>query len=158
VRGRDGVGRRAVLRGAVALPLVLASCTSTPTTPPAPDPLAELAGQARADANAADAIAKAVPPLAAAAGEVSTARSAHALALQKEVDRERPPIGSSTPRPETSAPPAPADPAAAKTALVTALSAAEQRIGELIGTVPRYRAGLLGSVAAGCASLREVLA
>ena len=29
---------------------------------------------------------------------------------------------------------------------------------ELVPTVPRYRAGMLGSVAASCASLREVLA
>ena len=41
--------------------------------------------------------------------------------------------------------------------MLDALTAAERRIGELITSVPRYRAGLLGSVAAGCASLREVL-
>jgi hypothetical protein len=41
--------------------------------------------------------------------------------------------------------------------MVDALAAAEKRAGELVASVPRYRAGLLGSVAAGCASLRVVL-
>lgn len=156
-----GMSRRGVLKAALVVPFVPAvgACTSTPAPPPPPDPLAELAARARADAASASAIAGAVPALAAAAGEVARVRSEHGLALQREVDRERPPRGSTTPSaPETSAPPVPADPGAAKTAMVTALTAAEQRIGELITSVPRYRAGLLGSVAAGCASLREVLA
>jgi hypothetical protein len=151
------VRRREVLLAALGLP-VLAGCTSSPPPPPPPDPLAELAARARADAVLADAVARSVPALATGAGLVAAARSEHALALQREVDRERPPAGSSTPAPETSAPPAPPAADAAKAALVAALTSAEARIGELIGTVPRYRAGLLGSVAAGCASLREVLA
>jgi hypothetical protein len=149
-----------VLRAVVAAPLVpvLASCTAAPAPPPPPDPLAELAARARSDAAAASTIAAAVPGLAGAAGEVAKARTEHAVALQREVDRERPPRSGAPASPETSASPAPPDPAAAKTALVAGLTAAEQRIGELITSVPRYRAGLLGSVAAGCASLREVLA
>ena len=146
-----------MLWAALVAPLA-AACTTTPAPPPAPDPLAELAAKARADAATATAVASSVPGLAPVAGEVAKVRTEHAVALQTEVDRERPPAGSSTPvRPETSAPPAPADPAAAKTALVAGLTAAEQRIAELITSVPRYRAGLLGSVAAGCASLRDVL-
>jgi hypothetical protein len=88
---------------------------------------------------------------------VATARSDHAAALQREVDRERPPKTPSSSTPATPAP-APVDTATAKTTMVAALTAAEKRAGELIGSVSRYRAGLLGSVAAGCASLREVLA
>jgi hypothetical protein len=154
VRGHVGVRRREVLLAGL---LLLGGCTSTPPPPPPPDPLAELAARARADAVLAEAVAGSVPALAGAAGTMAQVRSEHALALQREVDRERPPV-SSAPRPETSAPPAPPAPDAAKAALLAALTAAEGRIAELIGTVPRYRAGLLGSVAAGCASLREVLA
>src|SRR2546421_9765327 len=152
------MSRRGVLRAALVVPFVpvIGACTSTPSSPPAPDPLAELAARAGADAASASAIATAVPSLATAAGAVAKARSEHALALQREVDRERPPRGSTTP----SAPPSaaqPADPGAAKASMVAGLAATEQRIGELITSVPRYRAGLLGSVAAGCASLREGL-
>jgi hypothetical protein len=135
-------------------PVVLGACTTPPTTPPPPDPLADLASTARADASFARAVASAVPSLAAATGLVADARSAHAEALQREVDRVRPPRTSAS---SSSAPPPVVDPASARGQLVDGLRAAEKRIGELIGSVPRYRAGLLGSVAAGCASLREVL-
>jgi hypothetical protein len=144
-----------VLRAALCAPL-LAACTTTPSAPPPPDPLAELAAQARTDAAFADAVAASVPSLAAAAGQVAKARGEHAVALQKEVDRERP-LETSAPAPVSSAPAPPADPAGARTSLLEALTAAEQRAAELITTVPRYRAGLLGSVAAGCACLREVI-
>lgn len=150
-----GVRRRSVLLAGLVAPV--AACTSGPPAPPPPDPLAELAARARADAALASAVGSAVPGLAEAAGTVATVRTEHAVALQREVDRERPPVGSSTPPPSTSAPAPPASGDAAKAALVAALTSAEARIGELIGAVPRYRAGLLGSVAAGCASLREVL-
>src|SRR5882757_2936409 len=142
------VSRREVLRlGAVtALSLpVLAACT-TPEPPPPPDPLAALAATARADAAAATAIASSDPSLASQASEIATARTEHAEALQAEVDRERPPTSSSATAPPDSAPPA--DPA---NALSTALTAAEQQAAALVETLPRYRAGLVGSVAAGCA-------
>lgn len=146
------VGRRAVLAGLI-LPLA-AACTAEPKPPPPPDPLAELAGQARKDAAAATALAQSSPELAALAGEVAKARTAHATALQAEVDRERPPVSSTAPPPTSGAASAPAT----KATMVEALKAAEQKAGALVPTVSRYRAGLLGSVAAGCASLREVLA
>jgi hypothetical protein len=143
-----------LLLGAPVAPVVLGACTTPPAAPPAPDPLAELASTARSDASFARAVAAAVPSLATAAGLVAEARAAHAEALQREVDRARlpqPPASSS------SATPPVVDPASARGRLVDGLRAAEKRIGELIGSVPRFRAGLLGSVAAGCASLREVL-
>jgi hypothetical protein len=148
------VGRRAVLAG-LMLPLA-AACTAEPKPPPPPDPLAELAEQARKDAAAAGALAQSSPELAALAGEVAKARTAHATALQAEVDRERPPVSSTAPPPSSGAPAAPAP--ATKATMVEALKAAEQKAGGLVPTVSRYRAGLLGSIAAGCASLREVLA
>jgi hypothetical protein len=149
------VSRREVLRlGAVAalsLPVV-AACT-TPEAPPPPDPLAALAATARADAAAATAVASGNPALASVASEIANARTEHAAALQAEVDRERPPASSSAPPPSDPAPAA--DPV---NALSTALTAAEQEAAALVESLPRYRAGLVGSVAAGCAALREVLA
>jgi hypothetical protein len=136
---------------------VAASCTDPPAPPP-PDPLAALAARARTDAAAARTIASAVPDLASDATQVATARGEHALALQREVDRERPPRSSTSSAPPTSAAPGPADPATARTTLLDALLAAEQQAAELVTVVPRHRAGLIGSVAAGCASLREVIA
>ncbi|MFC4856345.1 hypothetical protein [Actinophytocola glycyrrhizae] len=147
--------RRAALRlgtlAAVA-PLV-AACTEEPSAPPPPDPLADLAAKARADAALAEAIATAQPALAAAAGEIAKARTEHATALQAEVDRERPPASSSSTRPP-SAPDVPSD---AVAALADALTTAEKQAADLVPSVSRYRAGLLGSVAACCASLRVVL-
>lgn len=147
--------RRAALRlGAfAALVPVVASCTPEPAPPPPPDPLAKLAAQARSDAALAEAIAAATPALAPAATEIAQARAEHAKALQAEVDRARPPVSSTKPKPPAE-PSVPADPAAG---LVDALSTAEQQAAELVPTVPRYRAGLVGSVAAGCASLKVVL-
>jgi hypothetical protein len=151
-------GRREALRAGVALiPLAAAvSCTGS-DEPPGPDPLAELAAQARTDAAAASAVAKAVPALAAGAKAVASARGEHASALQKEVDRARPPASSSKPA-APAAPKPPRGAAAARKSLLDALTSAEQAAAKVVPSVERYRAGLVGSVAAGCASLREVLA
>jgi hypothetical protein len=151
------VTRRAALRSVAlaALLPVVAACTEEPSAPPPPDPLAELAAKARADAALATAVAAAQPALAAAATEIAQARTEHATALRAEVDRERPPPASSASSSRAAAPPeAPADGVAA---LVDALTSAEKQAADLVPSVPRYRAGLLGSVAAGCASLRVVL-
>jgi hypothetical protein len=116
-----------------------------------------MAARARADAASAAAVARAVPALAAQAKAVSDARGEHATALQKEVDRARPPVSSTKPAPPDAEKP-PAGAAAAKKSLLDALTAAEQEAAKLVPSVARYRAGLVGSVAAACASLREVLA
>jgi hypothetical protein len=148
------VSRRVALRlGVVAALVPVVGCTPEPDAPPPPDPLADLAAQARTDAALATAIASAQPALAGAATEVAQARTEHAKVLQAEVDRARPPVSSSSTRP----PAAPEVPADGVTALVDALTSAEKQAADLVPSVPRYRAGMLGSVAAGCASLREVL-
>ena len=160
MRGHPGPSRRTVLLSALAAPLMpaTAACTSTPPAPPPPDPLAELAARARADALAAEAVASAVPDLATLATEVAKARGEHAIALQHEIDRARPPKASTAaPTTDISTAPAPSASPAAKASLLDALTAAERQAAELIASVPRHRAGLLGSVAAGCACLREVL-
>lgn len=154
------VTRRAALRlglqvGVAAALVPVVACTPEPAAPPPPDPLAELAAQARADAALATAIAAAQPAVAEAATEIAQARTEHAEALRAEVDRERPPVSSSS---STTKPPAaPEVPADGVAALTDALTAAEKQAADLVPSVKRYRAGLLGSVAAGCASLRVVL-
>jgi len=153
------VSRRAALRlGALAalVPVVpsVSACTEEPPKPPPPDPLADLAAQARADAALATSVATGTPALAATATEIAEARTEHATVLQAEVDRARPPVSSSARTSPAPVPQAPANPVAA---LVEALTTAEKQAADLVPTVPRYRAGLLGSVAAGCASLRVVL-
>jgi hypothetical protein len=149
------VSRRAALRlGALAALVPVAACTPEPSKPPPPDPLADLAAQARTDAALASSVAAAQPAVAAAATEVAKARTEHARVLQAEVDRARPPVSASSSAPPSTKPEVPADGAKA---LVDALTAAEKAAADLVPSVPRYRAGMLGSVAAGCASLRVVL-
>ncbi|WP_231114975.1 hypothetical protein [Lentzea aerocolonigenes] len=143
----ESVSRRRVLLAVAVAPLAVA-CTTEPQKPPPPDPLSALAAQARADA----ALAKTLTTVPGAA-EISTARETHARLLQAEVDRERPPLSSTAPAAPT-APPTPPDPLAA---LKTALDEAVRDASAIVATLPSYRAGLVGSVAAGCASLREVL-
>ncbi|AHI00567.1 hypothetical protein KALB_7209 [Kutzneria albida DSM 43870] len=155
------MSRRGLLRlgllAAAALPLA-AACTGQPAAPPAPDPLADLARAAETDAATAREVAARFPGVAAQAGLVATNRSAQATALRKEIDRVAPPT-SSTPAPTAnSAPTVPGDQESAVAALVSALTAAQKQAAEAALTVPSYRAGLVGSVAAGCASLKEVLA
>lgn len=154
------VSRRAALRlslwfGTAAALAPVVACTPEPEQPPPPDPLAALAAKARADAELATAIATAQPDLTAAATEVATARTEHAKVLQAEVDRARPPVSSTSTKPTTT--PTPEVPADGLTALTEALTSAEKAAADLVPSVPKYRAGLLGSVAAGCASLRVVL-
>lgn len=146
--------RRAALRlGALAALVPVAACTPDSDESAPPDPLIKLAAQARTDAALATAVAEAQPNLAAAATEVADARTEHAKVLQAEVDRAKPPVSSSAPKPPTD-PEVPADGVAA---LTEALTEAEKAAADLVPTVPAYRAGMLGSVAAGCASLRVVL-
>jgi hypothetical protein len=151
-------GRRDVLRaGVLLLPLAAAVSCTEPEQPPPPDPLVDLAARARSDAATAAAVVKAVPALAGPAQQVADARGEHATALQKEVDRARPPVSSTKAAPPSATKP-PAGAAGARKALLDALSAAEQEAAKLVPSVERYRAGLVGSVAASCASLREVFA
>lgn len=160
MRDASEFSRRAVLRaglgGLLAVPVAaLAGCTAE-EAPKAPDPLTALAAQARQDAADANAIAVAVPDLASPAAAVAKGRSEHALALQAEVDRLDPPT-SSAPPPQPKAAAAPTSASAAKKKLKDALSQGQKQSAALIASVTRNRAGLLGSVSAGCASLREVV-
>ncbi|WIY01796.1 ferritin-like domain-containing protein [Amycolatopsis mongoliensis] len=136
--------RRAALRaGALAaLAVPLAACG--PGYDESPDPLQPLLAAAEADAAAARALAKGED--ADAAGQLADARAAHAAALKSEVDRLNRPKPSPSPTP-----PAPAALGDLKERLATARKQAE----DLVGGLPRYRAGLVAAVAAGCAALQR---
>ena len=147
---------RAGLGGLLAVPLAaLAGCTDDAGTK-APDPLVPLATQARQDAADANAIASAVPDLADTANAIAKGRTEHATALQAEVDRLNPPASGAKP-PAAAAAEAPQSASAAKKALKDALTKAQQQSAALVASVSRNRAGLLGSVSAGCASMHEVI-
>lgn len=136
--------RRGALRaGALAaLAVPLAACG--PGYDESPDPLQPLLAAAEADATAARALAKGAD--AGAAGQLADARAAHAAALKSEVDR------LNRPKPSPSAtPPAPA----ALGDLKDRLAAARKQAEDLVGGLPRYRAGLVAAVAAGCAALQR---
>ncbi len=137
--------RRAALRaGALAaLAVPLAACG--PGYDESPDPLQPLLAAAQADAAAARALAKGAD--ADAAGQLADARAAHAAALKSEVDR----LNRPTPSPS----PSPAAPAALGD-LKERLAAARKQAEDLVGGLPRYRAGLVAAVAAGCAALQRI--
>jgi hypothetical protein len=144
----------------VAGPTTVAGCASPPV-PEQPDPLERPAQRAESDVAMAQAVANAHPALATAARSVATDRQAHAAALRAELRRVRPspaPASSSAPPP----PPPPAPIAAARRSaaqgeLVGAMRAAQDEATGLVGALPGYRAALLASVAACCASHLTVL-
>ena len=149
-------GLRASLGALVAVPLAaVAGCTSD-AGQKAPDPLEPLARQARQDAADANAIATALPDLAGPATAVAKGRTEHAAALQAEIDRLNPPPSGQKPPAATPAA-APQSTSAAKKKLQGAMTKGRQQAAALVASVPRNRAGLLGSVSAGCASLHEVI-
>lgn len=155
------LGRRALLRlGALAVlaaPAV-AACTSEPTAPPPPDPLAALADAAAADAVTARSLAGKFPALAARFQLIATNRDAQAVALRKEIDRATPPPSTSASAAPSSPQATPyADQAAAVAGMAASLADAQDKATQLALTVPTYRVGLVGSVVAGCACLKELL-
>jgi hypothetical protein len=147
---------RAGFGSLLAVPLAaMAGCTED-AAPKEPDPLAALATQARQDVADANAIAGAVPDLADAAHAIAKGRTEHATALQTEVDRLNPPPTGSKP-PAAVASNVPQSASAAKKKLRTTLTKGQQQAAGLVASVTRNRAGLLGSVSAGCASMRELI-
>ncbi|MGH3947652.1 MAG: ferritin-like domain-containing protein [Pseudonocardiaceae bacterium] len=141
--------RRAVLRyGALAvLAVPLAACGTGYDD--APDPLDALARAARADGEAARTLATSGGGGSGGdvANAVSRVRFAHADAMQREVRRANRPPAPSAP---------PAEQVIDLSALGDRLAAAAKAARDLGRTAPRYRAGLLGSVAAGCAAAQAL--
>ncbi|MGH3830931.1 MAG: DUF4439 domain-containing protein [Pseudonocardiaceae bacterium] len=165
----SGPHRRHVLAAGAILvlagPTVLAGCTLPARAPQRPDPLETPARHAEADAALATGVAQlaaqmttqADPVLAAAARALAGDRLAHAAALRTELRRARPtpaPHGSSPPAalPPIATPAANPDLAGARSALTQATHAAQDEATALVMTLPGYRAALLASIAACCAS------
>jgi hypothetical protein len=113
-----------------------------------PDPLAPLLEQATSDAAAATALTQSATGNADAAKQVADARTAHAAALKSEVDRLNLPKAAASPKPSA--------PAATMDGLKQRLADARKQAEQMVSTQPRYRAGLLASIAAGCAGLQRI--
>ncbi|MFR9751843.1 hypothetical protein ACL02S_12505 [Nocardia sp. 004] len=140
----------------------LAGC-ATEDTVQEPDPLAAQEALARADAAAATAAIAMEPQRHAALSAIAAERTAHAEALRTEIDRV---IGvyadGTTPVRRTQE----SDAAAAATgtvvapnivALRTQLTESQKSAADLARTLSGYRAGLLASISAACATQAGVL-
>ncbi|MGH3764018.1 MAG: hypothetical protein ACRDS0_23650 [Pseudonocardiaceae bacterium] len=152
----------------LAGPSALTGCTASAPAPEQPDPLESLARRAEADAAQALAAAQRVTDadagLAAAARALAADRMAHATTLRAELRRvhpNQPPsaaVSSPPVAPPSAAPPPPgADPAGTRSALTQAMHAAQDEAAALVLTLPGYRAALLASVAACCATHAALL-
>ena len=158
--------RRALAAGAttaalfLAGPTALAGCTASAPAPEGPDPLEAPARRAESDVALAAAVAQAHSTLAATARALAADRAAHAATLRAELHRVHPdPVPSSTaqPVPPVVPPPVSPDAAAARAALTEAMRAAQDEAAALVITLPGYRAALLASVAACCATHTALL-
>jgi hypothetical protein len=166
--------RRVLAAGATLLlagPAALAGCTLPARAPQGPDPLESPARRAEADAALATAVAHLAgptdPALDAIAKALAADRMTHAAALRAELRRARsrpasrsgsPPVAPLPVAPLPVAPP-PVSPlpttldlSGARGTLARAVRAAQDEAAELAMTLPGYRAALLASVAACCAS------
>lgn len=140
----------------LAGPTVLAGCILPALAPPGPDPLEAPTRHAEADAALATGVAELAihtdPVLTAAAQELATDRMAHAAALRGEIHRLE--IHRVEPRRARPTPPAHPQPdlASAQSALTQATHAARNEAAALVMTLPGYRAALLASISACCAT------
>jgi hypothetical protein len=160
----------------VAAPAVLAGCAGSARAPEGPDPLEAPARRAEADSALAQAVAQVAaqvgtplaaaqtpPDLATVARALAADRMAHAITLRAELHRVRPGPAASNAAAwaaPPSAAPLTADPpdlTGARTSLTEAMRAAQDEAAGLVVTLPGYRAALLASVAACCASHAAVL-
>ena len=168
------INRRRILFGATALVTMAVGTgcgffsgeqkTVEPSDTPAEDPLLPIANAARADAAIATQVANSSPTRAVQLAIIAAERTAHATALDAEIARAAG-KGANSPSPVseaalTSASAAPSTavaPAPTVEGLRTRLQHNQSAAADLARTVPAYRAGLLGSVAAACAAELAVL-
>ncbi|GAB3275331.1 hypothetical protein [Parasphingorhabdus pacifica] len=153
---RPLLGRRDALRLFALAPAAAAAVTGCATGSAEPDPLEALVKSAKSDVKLAQAIAKKHAKTDTTELIVSI-RSDHARELKLEIDRVDPPDPDEPAGPSPSGPDAPTTPDAATEALRTAMEKAQAEAAELTPTLPSHRAGMVGSISAGCASLLEVL-
>jgi hypothetical protein len=151
----------------LAGPAILTGCTPSTRAPNGPDPLESPARRAEADAALAAATvaqlgtptaAHAESTLATAARALAADRMAHATTLRAELRRVGP-SPASTQQSVTASPiaPPPATVAGARAALIQALHAAQDEALMLVISLPGYRAALLASIAACCATHAALL-
>jgi hypothetical protein len=164
VSGAGPNRRRVLAAGATLLlagPAALTGCTLSARAPEGPDPLESPARRAEADTALAAGVAQlavhADPVLAAAARALAADRMAHATTLRAELRRARPRPASGSASPPVAPLPANPDLASARGALTQAVHAAQDEAAGLVMTLPGYRAALLASVAACCASHAALL-
>ncbi|HEY3609947.1 MAG TPA: ferritin-like domain-containing protein [Pseudonocardiaceae bacterium] len=150
------LSRRGLLRAGalIAIAVPLAACTA-PQAAPTPDPLQPLLTAAESDSRTATTASTAFAANAATFAVFATVRRQQAAALRTEVDRAAaltaPPTTSASASPTT----APTDETTVIGELRAGLVTAQQQATRLVPSLPTYRAGLVGSIAAGCASLAE---
>ncbi|WP_334024326.1 hypothetical protein [Nocardia terpenica] len=156
--------RRALLRitggGAVAALALGAATACSQDKPAAPDVLLAQEESARTDAVWAKAAAAVAPDRSAALTLVAGQRTEHADALRAEIDRARGVYGDGT-VPKSNTPPVPPPPAPAPPPTVAAvrdrLTRSQQAAAQLSQELSGYRAGLLASISACCATHAGVL-
>ncbi len=158
------VDRRAIFRLAGGGVLAIAALGSVSACAPdadtsAPDPLLPLEESARVDAAAATAAIAAAPDKAGALGLIATQRTAHADALRTEIDRVIGVYGDGTLPGKRVPPVIPVAPTTPPTVaeLRTRLTNAQRATGDLSATLTGYRAGMLASISAACATHTGVL-
>lgn len=160
-RSRRRVLSAGVSAGVLLVAGPLAGCTAfAPEAPEEPDPLEPPARRAESDVALAHAVAAAHPALAPTATALAADRQAHATALRDELRRARP---EPTPAPGSPVPPAITATTGdgvtgGRAALAATVQAAQAEAAGLVATLPGYRAALLASVAACCASHAAILA
>ncbi|WP_017974102.1 hypothetical protein [Actinopolyspora halophila] len=150
------LGRRELLRLSALAPLAPALISCSAPADENPDLLLSLADNAGSDAELARATADKHPELAERAGTIAEVRSEHAKNLRREITRltgER----TTTRESRSATPEVTDDPGEAAEKLRAALESAQRRTAETVPRVSGYRAGLVGSISAACASLLEVV-
>lgn len=153
------LNRRRVLALALLGPaLGSATLACGRSAPPGPDPLEDQLKAARRDSEMAAAAAKGAPPTAVPALTVIAAeRGRHATALVEELARaagKPTPTAAETATVASGAPATPAKPAPPPGVddVTRALRESADSAAKLAPTLSGYRAGLLGSIAAACAT------
>jgi len=144
----------------LAGPTALAGCTASSPASQAPDPLEAPARRAEVDAALATVVAGMHPTLAAAANALAADRAAHAKTLRAELHRAHPdlvPSSAAQPAPPVVPPPVSPDATTAQAALTQTMRAAQDEAAELVITLPGYRAAMLASIAACCATHTALL-
>lgn len=145
--------------GALAVVAFGAVAGCADDAPVAPDPLVAQELSARSDAVAATAAIATAPDRAAALQTIATQRTAHADALRTEIDRVIGVYGDGT-TPSNRVPPVtpiapPSPPSVGE--IGTGLASSQKSAADLATTLSGYRAALLASISAACATHVGVL-